>query len=63
MLKASEAGVEDEQAKEDLEEEYAAAIMRDAEEVKLDEDGLSIAPSQVPSQAPSSVVAISNLQS
>jgi hypothetical protein len=45
MLKASEAGVEDEQAKEDLEEEYAAAIMRDAEEVKLDEDGLSIAPS------------------
>lgn len=55
MLKQSEAG--EEANTDDLEDEYAAAVMRDAEEMKMEED----AESQVPSQVPSSAVAISNL--
>lgn len=55
MLKQSEAGPED-IAKENLEEEYAAAILKDAEGLGVEElDNISA--------APSSTVAISNLQS
>ena len=35
LLKQSEAGQDDEQKTEDLEEDYAAAIIRDAEELNM----------------------------
>jgi hypothetical protein len=56
MLKQSEAG--EDPLNDDLEDEYAAAVMRDAEEMKTEDEEAS----QVPySAVASSAVAISNL--